>query len=213
MYCRHYSTIPFYFISLRRIYFLLSKSVAPAERLQFFTDRPTTPPLSHPLQPNNKNCPSGKAPIGLFSKINKKLFSEREKFSDAHPTILFIRGTNYTLFFLSPDGRQHNETVKIEIGDSGKQREQFGPDKQPQGLTSKLRKRNNQFFHHCPPDSHDRLQNLSLAICSSNCNECKAFDQGLLTGSGHSVQLQDASEFATCVHASGPRDDLLIQSQ
>jgi hypothetical protein len=49
-------------------------------------------------------------------------------------------------------------------------------------------------------------------ICSSNRNECKAFDQGLLTVSGHSVQLTDASEFATCVHASGPRDDLLIQS-
>jgi hypothetical protein len=33
-----------------------------------------------------------------------------------------------------------------------------------------------------------------------------------LTVSGHSVQLTDASEFATCVRASGPRDDLLIQS-
>jgi hypothetical protein len=42
----------------------------------------------------------------------------------------------------------------------------------------------------------------------SNRNECKAFDQGLLTVSGHSVQLTDASEFATCVHVSGPRDDL-----
>jgi hypothetical protein len=50
-------------------------------------------------------------------------------------------------------------------------------------------------------------------ICSSNRNECKAFEQGLLTVSGHSVQLTDASEFATCVHVSGPRDDLLIQSQ
>jgi hypothetical protein len=34
-------------------------------------------------------------------------------------------------------------------------------------------------------------------ICSSNCSECKAFDQGLLTVSSHSVQLTDASEFAT----------------
>jgi hypothetical protein len=49
-------------------------------------------------------------------------------------------------------------------------------------------------------------------ICSSNRNECKAFDQGLLTVSGHSVQLTDASVFATCVHASGPRDNLLIRS-
>ena len=40
-----------------------------------------------------------------------------------------------------------------------------------------------------------------------------AFDQGLLTVSGHSVQLTDASEFATCVHASGARDNLFIQSQ
>ena len=46
----------------------------------------------------------------------------------------------------------------------------------------------------------------------SNRNECKAFDQGLLNVSGHSVQLTDASEFATCVHASGRMDDLLIQS-
>jgi hypothetical protein len=40
-------------------------------------------------------------------------------------------------------------------------------------------------------------------ICSSNCNECKSFDQGLLAVSGHSVQLTDASEVATCVLASG----------
>ncbi len=46
----------------------------------------------------------------------------------------------------------------------------------------------------------------------SNRNECKAFDQGLLTVSGHLMQLTVASEFATCVHVSGPRDDLLIQS-
>jgi hypothetical protein len=50
-------------------------------------------------------------------------------------------------------------------------------------------------------------------ICSSNHNKCKAFDQGLLTVSGHSVQLPDASEVVTCVHVSGPRDDLLIQLQ
>jgi hypothetical protein len=49
-------------------------------------------------------------------------------------------------------------------------------------------------------------------ICSSNCSECKAFDQGLLTVSSHSVQLTDAGEFATCVHVSGRRDDLLIQT-
>jgi hypothetical protein len=50
-------------------------------------------------------------------------------------------------------------------------------------------------------------------ICILNCNECKAFDQGLLTVSGHLVQLTDASEFATCVHVSRPRENLLIQSQ
>jgi hypothetical protein len=53
----------------------------------------------------------------------------------------------------------------------------------------------------------------SLTIFSSNRNECNAFDQGLLTVSGHSVQLTDASEFATCVHVSGLRNNLLIQLQ
>jgi hypothetical protein len=60
---------------------------------------------------------------------------------------------------------------------------------------------------------HEFTQADRGTICSSNHNKCKAFDQGLLTVSGHLVQLTDASEFATCVHASGPRDDLLIQLQ
>jgi len=80
-------------------------------------------------------------------------------------------------------------------------------------VNSRLRRELWIFFTTVHPDPQDCLQNLSLGICSSNRNECKAFDQGLLTVSGHLVQLTDASEFATCVHASGPRDDLLIQSQ
>jgi hypothetical protein len=44
---------------------------------------------------------------------------------------------------------------------------------------------------------HEFTRADQAMICSSNRNECKAFDQGLLTVSGHSVQLTASSEFAT----------------
>jgi hypothetical protein len=55
------------------------------------------------------------------------------------------------------------------------------------------------------PDQQDYVGNSYFGISSSVRSEYNAFDQGLLAVSGNSVQLTDASEFATCIHANGPR--------